>query len=464
MTTSPLSESATGRSAFTPRLDWQPQLTHGQALLCMAVAAAACAGLYLASPPPPPGPRISVKYAAGMATLCASVLWGLRTALLERVYAAWQVPALSLGDADSVFTDMAGVTAHYKRQPAGSAIRATQSHPGGMVAVHCYHGFGANAFSFDAVLGPLSEALAAVSGRVPALVTAHDMPGFGLTSRPEDMEHYSSSFNGALGRQVQDHALQQQKQQQQRGQGEAEAGKTDNAAGCGGVASGKTGEEVGRGGAEAVAAAASASAPLAARPLRRVLLGHSVGALSAALQVLEGPQDVDTLVLVAPAILVSGGELRRQPWGGSLKEQRADMALAGGVNVRRFVPESAAATTAAAATTTAAAGESRQEEEEQHQQQRGRPLSPISNALLSVLALSRALLLMCLLMLLRVMRPLTVLLLRSLVRSRGFWVKGLQASFYDKAQLTDKVGQNRWMPVMSGCQAVTRGDVFHRAS
>ena len=439
MTTSPLSESATGRSAFTPRLDWQPQLTHGQALLCMAVAAAACAGLYLASPPPP-GPRISVKYAAGMAALCASILWGLRTALLERVYAAWQVPALSLGDEDSVFTDMAGVTAHYKRQPAASTVRALQPQTEGMVAVHCYHGFGANAFSFDAVLGPLSEALAAGSGGIPALVTAHDMPGFGLTSRPEDIEQYSSSFNGALGRQVQDHALQQQRH------GEAPAGKL--------------GETGGHGMAEA-AEAAAASAPMSARPPRRVLLGHSVGALSAALQVLEGPQDVDTLVLVAPAILVSGGELRGRPWGGSLKERRADMALAGGVNVRRFILESEA--DAIAATTTAeAAGEGRQEE--QQQQQRIHPRSPISNAFLSLLALSRALLLMCLLMLLRVMRPLTVLLLRSLVRSRGFWVKGLQASFYDKAQLTDKVGQNRWMPVMSGCQAVTRGDVFHRAS
>ena len=222
MTTSPLSESqaAAGRSAFTPRLDWQPQLTHGQALFCMVVAAAACTGLYLVLPPPPPGPRISVKYAAGMATLCASVLWGLRTALLERVYAAWQVPALSLGDADSVFTDMAGVTAHYKRQPAASAIMALQPQTGVMVSVHCYHGFGANAFSFDAVLGPLSQALAAGSGGIPALVTAHDMPGFGLTSRPEDIQHYSSSSNGALGRQVQDHALHLQQ-----GRRESAAGK-----------------------------------------------------------------------------------------------------------------------------------------------------------------------------------------------------------------------------------------------
>ena len=43
-------------------------------------------------------------------------------------------------------------------------------------AVHCLHGFGASAFSWSFVLDGLARALGAV-------VTAHDMPGFGLTQR-----------------------------------------------------------------------------------------------------------------------------------------------------------------------------------------------------------------------------------------------------------------------------------------
>jgi alpha-beta hydrolase superfamily lysophospholipase len=43
-------------------------------------------------------------------------------------------------------------------------------------AVQCYHGFGANTFSW-ALAAP------AISERCGALVTAHDMPGFGLTQR-----------------------------------------------------------------------------------------------------------------------------------------------------------------------------------------------------------------------------------------------------------------------------------------
>lgn len=43
-------------------------------------------------------------------------------------------------------------------------------------ALHCYHGFGSNTWSWSLVQQRLAD-------RLGALVTAHDMPGFGLTER-----------------------------------------------------------------------------------------------------------------------------------------------------------------------------------------------------------------------------------------------------------------------------------------
>lgn len=76
-----------------------------------------------------------------------------------------------LGNADSRFRTLADVEVHYTLQapvPGGKQGRAT--------AVHCFHGFGANTASWAYFRRPLSEALG-------AQVTAHDMPGFGLTQR-----------------------------------------------------------------------------------------------------------------------------------------------------------------------------------------------------------------------------------------------------------------------------------------
>lgn len=72
-----------------------------------------------------------------------------------------------LGDRDSQFTDLDGVSVHYK---AHKTARAPKS------AIHCYHGFGANTGSW----GPVQQKMAR---RLDAAVSSHDMPGFGLTSR-----------------------------------------------------------------------------------------------------------------------------------------------------------------------------------------------------------------------------------------------------------------------------------------
>ena len=77
------------------------------------------------------------------------------------------VDARQLADGDSQFREVDGVSVHYKSH------RSSES-PG--VAVHCYHGFGANTGSWDPVQRDMAT-------KLQALVTTHDMPGFGLTGR-----------------------------------------------------------------------------------------------------------------------------------------------------------------------------------------------------------------------------------------------------------------------------------------
>jgi len=78
---------------------------------------------------------------------------------------------VELGEADSTFRTINNIKIHIKARVG--TLSAAGSAPMG---VHCYHGFGANLWSWSLVQERLAKALDAV-------VTSHDMPGFGLTQR-----------------------------------------------------------------------------------------------------------------------------------------------------------------------------------------------------------------------------------------------------------------------------------------
>jgi pimeloyl-ACP methyl ester carboxylesterase len=107
------------------------------------------------------------------------------------------------------------------------------------------HGFGASVFSWREVIQPLSE---------ESRVVAFDRPGFGLTERPVRGQWLGESPYGAEGQ-----------------------------------------------------AALTVALMDASGIQEAVLVGHSAGAVVAALVALEHPERVTALVLVAPAILTSGG-------------------------------------------------------------------------------------------------------------------------------------------------------------
>ena len=176
--------------------------------------------------------------------------------------------------------------------------------------IECMHGFGANASSWTT-----SDTMRRASEALDADVVAHDSCGFGLTERSRDVKKYT---------------------------------RASDAKTCRAIA-----REVG--------------GDAAARSL--TLMGHSLGAVGAALAAAQG--GVDHVVLVAPAII--GGKLRKNDAGD-------DSAFSLPTFVRvAFAAVGAAAMTAAWCLTHAA-------------------------------------------------KPFLILLLRKLVRSKEFWTKGLRAA------------------------------------
>ena len=201
-----------------------------QAGVAAIISVLPCAALYFAKAPN----HFSLKFAISVALLFAASLTVCRTFLLERkhqVSAGCAVrPSLlhffslhallnlfsravhpmrgiranfdmlqvrlmaeqELKDHDSMFRDVCSTAVHYKL-----AQSIDTANP---LALHCYHGFGANTFSWSYVYKSLAQQL-------HAQVTKHDMPGFGLTQRPRHTDGYSFDFNGRLGRLVMDAEL-----------------------------------------------------------------------------------------------------------------------------------------------------------------------------------------------------------------------------------------------------------------
>ena len=104
---------------------------------------------------------------------------GLMHAILRTAPLTWHssfprqarlVSEADLAGPDSRFRTLDGVTVHYKvARPKGGGQLPE-------LGIAMYHGFGANTFSWSFVDQLLAQ-------RLGALVTAHDMPGFGLTQR-----------------------------------------------------------------------------------------------------------------------------------------------------------------------------------------------------------------------------------------------------------------------------------------
>ena len=399
-------------AAWTARLDEQPSLSTSSAAGALAAAALAAVltfravGGALLATAAPPAPATAAAAAwtilgwpapAWVAALLAGLAAGLacRSAALEACRASTAAVAADLADPDSRFASVAGLAVHYKaaRPPppgsdaAGSAPPPPAAPP---VALALYHGFGAGAFSWAFVHRPLAAACS-------ALVTKHDMPGFGLTDRPGagwagwagrgrrgrgtggahadvagGLEPYSLSFNGRVGASVLDLEL-------------LLCAAPATSAGTPPL---PTAPPLPPPCSVADAVAARAARRGAGGPLR-VLVGHSLGAVCAAAEAVRDPGRVDALVLIAPAIVAASSSSASK--GAGARAAQPEAAPGAATSLAVWV---AAALAAVAASARLAAG----------------------------LAARLAIL---------VAAPLLVALLRAAVRSRAFWERGLGAAWGD---------------------------------
>lgn len=159
-------------------LEFRPTLPRLHLLACLCSAAAAAAAAFRAVPGGAWGAALL------FAVLAAASLGWLR----ERQFKVLQRCERDLAGPASRFHLVDGVVEyHYTQhstvrgaQPGGDAdLQAPTAAPQPPLLVHCVHGLGASSFSWD---GFVQQDLARALGS-RAVVTAHDMPGFGLTQR-----------------------------------------------------------------------------------------------------------------------------------------------------------------------------------------------------------------------------------------------------------------------------------------
>eukprot|EP00752_Nemacystus_decipiens_P003163 g2927.t1 len=151
---------------------------------------------------------------------------------------------------NSRFEDVDGLLVHYLREDPDPSADGGEGVAPPECVLHMNHGFGASSSSWSPVIRRLSRELG-------ALAVAHDTPGFGLTARAglPEANRYSLRSNAAITRELLRRAI------------------------------GELGAST-------------------ANPRRCVLMGHSMGCITAATAALDPllPPQHTTLVLVAPAL------------------------------------------------------------------------------------------------------------------------------------------------------------------
>lgn len=416
-----ISESYHPKS-ITEALEYSPKLTFLEDTACLIVSLILCIFFYARTAPASFSPLYALALVAlGFSTLVLSRSW-----LLERYFKAIQCSERDLASSDSLFLNVNGVSLHYKKALCNGERDATTDLPTFKtppnVAIHCLHGFGASVFSWNMVQNKIATAC-------HALVTSHDMPGFGLSQRSSWPSAYSLAFNGSAASRIIDTELSKIINNTNITQEEE---KTDT----------KDGGEN------------SGVAPISSHSLlshKKVLIGHSMGGASAAEGVIRHPEDISALVLVAPAIVAF--------WTGVTEGAKQEGAVAAGVALAEeliaaedFPGEIPLENDDVPAEPMTSEGfvivdggssiedgnkrepmqtsTSRTKHTAKRHQPNHRSVGRVAAAVFHAITseIFRIFLFLA--------TPFMVLLLRKLVRTRSFWERGLASAWFDKKKVT----------------------------
>ena len=379
-------------------LDYTPTLRPWEEVTCAVVTAALCASLHTLLPPHLSISHAPIAYAICMTLFAIVVLLILRSWVLERHYSVIQRSEKQLAGPDSKFVTISAGTCIDDKDKDGVVLHYTSSlsplsHVAGSddenkdkvkkeVAIHCLHGFGASCFSWQFTLRDMAQ-------RCRAVVTAHDMPGFGLSQRPRHRTPYSLAFNGAAALKIMNREL---------------------------VEEGEKAPE--------------------RKKVKRVVIGHSMGAAAAAEGVIRHPQDVSGLVLVAPAIVAL--------WTGVPPPTAAkgDLVARGIALAEEYVgaedpPGEIPGYLTNSGSFSCEEGEEEKTSIRQNQRENTKTTKkkkkPVFRVLAAILhAISSELIRLALL----AATPLLLVFLRRLVRTRSFWERGLACAWSDPSRIT----------------------------
>ncbi|CAG9460715.1 unnamed protein product [Pedinophyceae sp. YPF-701] len=279
-------------------------------VLVFAATQALAAAVAPTVPPPPPWlPAFLVTVARALAAAAPPTLSGLAgcgavilawDSFLESQFKALEVTPREL-QRRGFLGEGAGLLACRGARRAGPTfdVRYIRTAPAGGASrrrVHCLHGFGASAGSWALCQQGLADALGAV-------VTAHDMPGFGLTERPASLRDYTSDSNASIIMDI----VNAVDRPESGGAAESVPGGPE------------VGKRLGDSGREDSASSVANDDPDASvrnSPTRSgrdgpsggaVLMGHSLGALSVSEALISNPRAVSAVVLIAPALLAPPG-------------------------------------------------------------------------------------------------------------------------------------------------------------
>lgn len=223
-------------------LNFTPELSHGEKAISLMVALGICGSVYMLTKPLTWSP----VYACGMAVLCGFVLFMTYAYQIEKKYRVLKRPATELGGMNSKWMAVDAVKLHVTVEGLPKESKASIRH-----AFHCLHGFGSHTFSYSMIQRKLAEDLI-------ALVSAHDICGFGLSQRPCDAKFYSMRFHGEAGLDIIEQLLADQ------------INRGDNAM----------------------------------PPVKKILVGHSMGASAVAEALIHDEDErIAGVVLIAPAIV-----------------------------------------------------------------------------------------------------------------------------------------------------------------
>ena len=179
-------------------LEFHADVSLWEKILMVITSSAICGAIGIWTWPGTKSALACIAHGTLLLLMCVSLMYIMYSFQLSNKYKFLRRPASDLAANNSVFVavDQLGTVLHCRvdrpKHVHGQSIA---------YAIHCLHGFGSHSFSYSFVQKALSRSL-------NALVSSHDLCGFGLSERPSEKEPYTMRFQGQASMHILDRLLE----------------------------------------------------------------------------------------------------------------------------------------------------------------------------------------------------------------------------------------------------------------